>query len=429
MVIARPYRLRCPACGARREDDGTALRCTNEHAPSLLKSEYTESTFRAGGAESVLRYSSWLPLGRDIATDARIGIYRSTEIGAALGLDQLWIAFCGWWPDRGATLRTATFKELEALTVLGRMSPDERRPLVVASAGNTGAAFADACTVNDMPVVIILPESAWSRVAAIVPHVSPTVKIVTLADASYDEAIAFSRTLAATDDFILEGGVQNVARRDGLGIVMLAAVEAIGTLPAAYIQAVGSAAGALGVSEAAQRLIGDGRYGSTLPRLLLAQNAPWSPIADAWRMRSETLLDHSHVDVQARLAALGAPVLSNQAPPYALAGGVREALAASGGSVYAVDNEAMSDAMMLFARCEGIDIDPEAGVAVAALTRAVAEGAVDPAAPILINITGGGRAARVRPSANARPALHLSRNAFESTGVDDVRALFSTTAR
>jgi cysteate synthase len=255
------------------------------------------------------------------------------------------------------------------------------------------------------------------------------VKVVTLADASYDEAIAFARKLAATDDFILEGGVQNVARRDGLGIVMLAATEAIGALPAAYVQAVGSAAGALGASEAAQRLIGDGRFGSKLPRLILAQNAPWSPIADAWSTRSATLPDQSKLDVQARLAALGAPVLSNQAPPYAIAGGVREALAASDGTVYAVDNEAMSDAMMLFARCEGIDIDPEAGVAVAALARAVAAGSVDPAAPILINITGGGRAARLRPSVNARPALQLHRNAFESTGADDVRALFSTTAR
>ena len=59
---------------------------------------------------------------------------------------------------------------------------------------------------------------------------------------------------------------------------MLAAVEAIGRLPDVYVQAVGSAAGALAVHEAALRLIGDGRFGDRPPRLVLAQNAPFAPM-------------------------------------------------------------------------------------------------------------------------------------------------------
>ncbi len=100
------------------------------------------------------------------------------------------------------------------------------------------------------------------------------MKIVAIEGAEYEDAIAFSRQLAAEDDFILEGGVRNVARRDGLGIVMLAAADAIGAIPDYYFQAVGSAAGALGVREAAHRLIGDGRFGRHVPQLMLAQNAP-----------------------------------------------------------------------------------------------------------------------------------------------------------
>ncbi len=67
-------------------------------------------------------------------------------------------------------------------------------------------------------------------------------------------------------------------------------------------------------------------------------------------------------------------VLSNQTPPYAIAGGVREALGESSGTVFAIENNEMVDAMMLFAELEGIDIDPEAGIATAALIRAVADG-------------------------------------------------------
>ena len=123
----------------------------------MLQTVYDERTFVVTAEASVRRYGSWLPRGRDVATAAQTTAYRSTRLAERLGIDELWIAFNGWWPERGATLRTATFKELEAFTVLERLAPDEARTLVVASAGNTAAAFADACTVNDVPVVIIVP--------------------------------------------------------------------------------------------------------------------------------------------------------------------------------------------------------------------------------------------------------------------------------
>src|ERR1700722_4219135 len=87
---------------------------------------------------------------RPTPTGARPGSYRSQALADRLGLSDLWIAFNGWWPERGATVPTGTFKDLEAFAVLGRFPSHERRPLVVASAGNTAAAFADACTANDL---------------------------------------------------------------------------------------------------------------------------------------------------------------------------------------------------------------------------------------------------------------------------------------
>jgi cysteate synthase len=418
----REYRLRCTGCGATFPDDGVRLDCQNEHPPALLRTEYDERRFVVGDEPSIRRYRRWLPSGRDIATAARTAVYRSTALGAHLGLDDLWIAFNGWWPERGAALRTATFKELEAFAVLGRLANEESRTLVVASAGNTAAAFADACTVNDVPLVVIIPANAFARVAAIA-RIGSSVKIVALEGAEYDEAIAFSRQLAADGDFILEGGVRNVARRDGLGIVMLAAVEAMGRIPDDYFQAVGSAAGALGVREAAQRLAGDGRFGDRVPRLMLAQNAPFAPLHDAWNVKAPVLLERSPADTRRQLAELGAPVLSNQTPPYAIAGGVREALSESDGTVYAIDNGAMLDAMVLFAELEGIDIDPEAGVATAALMRAAAEGTLERGRRVLLNVTGGGRSGRAHESRDARPDLVLSRAEVAAGAVDAVKSL------
>jgi cysteate synthase len=339
-------------------------------------------------------------------------------------LRRLWIAFSGWWPQRGATLPTGSFKDLEAVSVLRRQNPADTRTLVISSAGNTALAFARACSENDIRALIVVPLRGWEEVMRGV-RVGPSVRIVAIADGGYEEASAFARDLCVNDDeFILEGGVRNVGRRDGMGTAMLAAVEAIGTLPDYYFQAVGSAAGALAAHEAALRLLADGRYGSRLPRLMLGQNAPFAPIHEAWQARRQGLVDRPAALVTQQLAQLGAFVLGNQTPPYAVSGGVREALEASDGRTYAITNARLRNAMSLFAELEGAAIEPAAGVAVASLMRAVADGEVDAECAVLLHVTGGGRnALPTSGSSNAQPTLVLGRDELATTAIDRTRLL------
>jgi len=396
------------------DDDGVQLDCVHAHPPALLRSEYARTRHAPGSGTSVARYRSWLPLGRPIATDAATAVYRSSGLGGHFGLRNLWIAFNGWWPERGATLRTATFKEFEAIAVFGRLAPDEQRTLVVASAGNTAAAFAEIATASALPVVIVIPLEAWEPLASLV-QIGPSVRIVAVEDGTYDDAIALAKRLAALDGYIAEGGVRNVARRDGMGTIVLEAVDAIGALPDVYVQAVGSAAGALAAHEAALRLIADGNFGSRLPRLLLSQNAPFTPIHDAWSRRAATLGERSAADVRERQSRIGATVLGNPAPPYSAPGGIREALAASGGRTYAVTNDEMARSMLQFAELEGIDVEPAAGVAIAALAQAVSDGGVGSDETVLLNVTGGGRARRPVVTARQRPPLVVDRAEIAAT--------------
>ena len=423
------YSLRCSGCAATfPDDDGLRLECSHDHSPALLRSEYAEQRFVVGSEPSVLRYREWLPLRRTVATLARTGVYHGTALGARLGLPNLWIAFNGWWPERGATLPTGTFKDLEAFAVLGRFPADERRPLVVASAGNTASAFADACTANDLPVLLVVPLDAWDAIASN-GAVGSTVRTVAIANAQYDDAIAFARRIAATGDVVFEGGVRNVARRDGMGTTMLAAVETLGRLPDVYVQAVGSAAGALAVHEAAARLIGDGRFGGRTPRLVLAQNAPFSPIHDAWRHNSDALAAISDAAARQAIATIGAPVLSNRTPPYAVAGGVRDALSESGGVTYGIDNAELAAGMELFAQTEGPDLDPAAAVAVSALRRAVGDGAIAPDETIVLHVTGGGRR-QLAPKnpADLKPSLVIERADLDDIALERGRRLVATIA-
>jgi cysteate synthase len=160
---------------------------------------------------------------------------------------------------------------------------------------------------------------------------------------------------------------------------------------------------------------------------MLAQNAPFTPLFDAWSVGAQVLIERSVADAKSQIAQIGAQVLSNQTPPYAIAGGVREALAESSGTMFAVENNEMLDAMMLFAELEGVDVDPEAGIATAALLRAVADGAIERDRRVLLNVTGGGRAGRARESRDARPALVLDRAEAATSGNDAVRSvLFSS---
>ena len=415
--------MRCCACGTEFDDDGVQLTCTNAHAPALLRTVYPTRRLEVEEVPSIARYQRWLPRGRALATQARCAVYRSEGLARHLGLNELWIAFSGWWPERGATLETTSFKELEAVTVLGRLSPGERRTLVVASAGNTAAAFARAGTELGIPILIVIPLDAWERIASLV-DIGPPVRVVAIAEAGYDEAIALAQRLATHEGYVAEGGVRNVARRDGMGTVLLAAAEAMGILPQSYFQAVGSAAGALATYEAALRLVADGRFGMRVPRLMLSQNAPFTPIHDAWERRRATLAERSPATVRDQLSRMAASVLSNQNPPYATIGGVREALVASNGRTYAISNEELQNAMSLFAELEGIDIEPAAGVATAALIRAARASDVARNERILLHITGGGARRVERREPTARPTLVVERDEPPTRAADRVRSFF-----
>ena len=106
----------------------------------------------------------------------------------------------------------------------------------------------------------------------------------------YSDAIAVSTTLAAVPGCVPEGGAKNMARRDGMGTVMLDAAVTTGRIPDHYFQAVGSGTGAIAAWEAALRLIRDGNYGSDLPRLHLAQNEPFTPMVSAWEAQRREII-------------------------------------------------------------------------------------------------------------------------------------------
>lgn len=406
----RHYLLRCPVCRKPTEDDGAVLRCPEPHEPALLQADYQNASFRPDPEQpGIFRYRDWLPIARILSGAGRPVVYHSKALNRTAGLSNLWVAFNGYWPERGGTLETTTFKELEAWTVLARLPRTHEGVMVVASAGNTGAAFASACSRNRVPCLIVLPEFGLPSMQ-FDHNLDPCVKIVSLVGfTDYADAITLANRVSQLDGFFAEGGVANVGRRAGLGTTLLSAVETMGRLPDYYFQAVGSGAGGIGVHEAARLVIRDGRYGERFPRLMLSQNLPFVPLYNSWTAGRRELVTIDPDDGRRQIQQIAAHVLSNRQPPYSVRGGVFDVLTESKGHMLTADNLETLPRLQLFEELEGIDIDPASAVAFATLLKAARSGLLEHDALILLNVTGGGRHRRQteRKLIPARPALQL----------------------
>jgi cysteate synthase len=411
----RHYVLVCSGCGAQQDDDGMTLECADSHEPSLLRTQYYDPRFiPCPGVNGLFRYRGWLPVASELQDSGRTIVYHSRALGRYLGMPNLWIAFNGYWPERGATLETCTFKELEAYTVLAR-SAETATTLTVASAGNTAAAFALACSRNGIPCLLIVPERGLSRFRFGEP-LDPCVRLVVLEGAGYTDAIRFSDKVAMNSGFHPEGGSRNVGRRDALGTVLLSAFEEIHRLPDYYFQAVGSGTGGIAVHEAAWRLREARDDAGAMPRLMLCQNKPFTPIYDAWRSGRRTWASEPEEQLRDATRQVHADELTNWSPPYSMRGGLYEALTESSGEMLVADNHAAMTARELFEELEGIDIEPAPGVALACLCNALAEELVPRDSVVLLNITGGGRkrAAGEPGFVQALPDLRLYEQPFVS---------------
>jgi cysteate synthase len=316
--------------------------------------------------------------------------YKSAGLARKLGLNNLYITFSGYWPERGAWMKSASFKETEAFSVCSRLREAPGKVLVVASAGNTARSFARVCSENNIPLLLCMPEDTLDALWFDEPVRECVKLIVTRSGSDYFDAIHLSNLACSVPGFFPEGGAKNVARRDGMATTVLSATTFIGRIPDVYFQAVGSGTGAIAAWEANLRLIEDGRFGSHKMKLIVSQNSPFLPMYDAWKAGSRALLPLDDDMARDHVREICAKVLSNRRPPYSIAGGLFDALNDSEGTIVKVSNDAAMAASELFRTTEGRSIHPAAAVAVGSLVEATTEGAVDPDLVIMLNITGGG---------------------------------------
>jgi cysteate synthase len=388
------YTLSCVATDRVFDDTGWLLDDAECKTPSLVRAKYENTKLVVKSDEyGLYKFCDWLPAKRILKGSSAPVTYKSEGLAKQLGLSNLWITLNGYHPRKGAKMTTCSFKETEAYSVCSRIDKNEDRVLVVASAGNTARAFARVCSDNNIKLLLVVPADNVDALWFTEP-LNDCVKLIACEKGGdYYDAIHLSNLVLKSSKFYAEGGAKNIARRDGMGTTVLSAVTTIGRIPDYYFQAVCSGTGAIAAWEANMRLIEDGSYGDNIMKLIVSQNAPFVPIYDAWRADSREMLPYDMKKARRDAELIDAKVLSNRRPPYAIAGGLYDALKATNGNVMVATNAQARRAAKLFKDLEGIDIHPAPAVALASLIKMVDAGSIDKDACIMLNITGAGEEA------------------------------------
>ncbi len=385
------YKLLCVATGREFEDSGWTLDDRECKKPSLVRTIYDKKQIEVKECNyGLYKFADWLPIKRMLRGSSAPVTYKSEGLAKYLGLKNLYITLNGYYPARGAEMSTCSFKETEAYSVCARIDEDNDKVLVVASAGNTARAFAKVCSDNNIKLLLSVPADNLDALWFDAP-LNPCVKLIACEKGGdYFDAIHLSNIALKSHKFYAEGGAKNVARRDGMGTAFLSAATTIGAIPDYYFQAVGSGTGAIAAWEANMRLIEDGRFGNTVTKLMVSQNAPFVPIFDAWRVNSQVMLPYDEKKAYRDVDIIDAKVLSNRRPPYGIVGGLYDALKATNGEVLVATNQQGRRAAQLFLETEGVDIHPAAGITTASLIKAVESGKIDREKIVMLNITGAG---------------------------------------
>ena len=385
------YILQSIVSGKIFEDTGWLLDAPGEDKPGLIRAIYKNKQLTVkDDSFGLYKFADWLPVDEILEGSSAPVTYKSERLAHELGLTNLYITFSGYWPEKGAKMRTCSFKETEAFSVCSRLGRENKKVLVVASAGNTARAFAKVCSDNEIPLLLCVPEDNLDALWFDSPIKSNVKLIASRSGGDYFDAIHLSNLACKIEGFLPEGGAKNVARRDGMGTTVLSAATTIGRIPDYYFQAVGSGTGAIAAWEANLRLIEDGRFGFHKMKLMVSQNVPFVPMYNAWKAKSREMLSFDEDEARRQVEIIVAKVLSNRKPPYPIAGGLYDALTDSGGDILIATNDEAFHANELFEKTEGNDLHPAAAIAVASLISAVKNQSIEKDAVIMLNITGGG---------------------------------------
>lgn len=326
----------------------------------------------------LMRFSQLLPIANPSGASSCLGPFskpspiRKSKVGDFLGLRNLWIK------DETANF-TKSFKAREAAVTVSRFYEIAIKEFVMASTGNTAAAFIFAMNLQDseMLVHLFLPKHTILDF----PTLGKNVQLHMLEN-TYHESIGAAADYSRKQPLLLEGGSTNPCRVEGCKTIAFELAEA-NFQPEWYVQAVTSGTGPIGLHKGFNELRNLGVV-NEVPKLLCVQPERCAPMTNAFLAGRDSLGQQdivSYPDSFVTTLANGSP---SKSYPH-----LRRALLESEGTMNKVSETAIGSAIVLLIKMENTIPDPAAAVALAGLIDAAESGTIDKDAKILLNLSGG----------------------------------------
>jgi threonine synthase len=404
------YHFKCTLCGAEYDRRSVRYVCPKHGDEGILDTipdyaaiakDTTPAKVSDSRDYSIWRYAPLLPVddARKSAPPLQVGwtpLYRSTTLGARLGLGRLYFKDDGRNP-------TASLKDRASAVVVARARELGVGVITTASTGNAGAALAGLAAAAKMPAAIFVPETAPQ--AKITQLLVFGARVI-LVKGTYDQA--FDLCLEATKSFgwYCRSTAYNPYTVEGKKTAAFEVCEQLAQTGAGSVGGARGAAGPVASSSGAAAgwtapdcifvSVGDGNIISGLwkglrdlaalgwidkmPRLMGVQAEGSAACYNAWKAGTEKI-----TPVSARTVA---DSISADVPRD----GVRavRAVRETGGAFLTVTDDEILAAIPELARGEGIFSEPAASAAYAGLKKAVKSGLVKPDETVVCLLTGSG---------------------------------------
>jgi threonine synthase len=308
-------------------------------------------------------------------------LLRVDRYASELGLDDVWVKECG-------VTHTGSFKDL-GMTVLVSAVKEMRarggsvRAVACASTGDTSAALSAYCAAAGIPSVVLLPRGKISTAQLVQPIANGA--LVLELDTDFDGCMAVVKELSRTKDIYLANSM-NSLRIEGQKTASIEIAQQLGWTSPDWIVIPGGNLGnasAVGKGFLLMKALG---VVDRLPRLVVAQAEQANPL---WRattgagVRPSPSVQVQPVAASRTLASaiqIGAPVSARRA---------LRALEALDGLVEQASEQELADAAARADRA-GLFTCPHTGVALAALEKLAARGAIRKGERVVVVSTAHG---------------------------------------
>jgi len=378
------YHFKCTLCGDELDPKTTRYVCPKHGDEGILdtildykriNSTTSPDEISASRDFSIWRYAPLLPIddATKFAPPLNVGwtpLYRSTTLGANLGLSHLFFKDDGRNP-------TASFKDRASAFVVAKARELGVKIITTASTGNAGAALAGMSAAAKMPAIIFVPETAPpAKIAQLLIFGARVI----LVKGNYDQAVALCLAASKQFGWYCRNTAYNPYTVEGKKTASLELVEQLDwQAPDQIFVSVGDGNIISGLWKGLRDLRALG-WIDKMPKLMGIQAEGSAACYNAWKAGTEKI---EMVNAQTVADSISADIPLD---------GIRavRAVRETGGAYLTVSDDEILAAIPEIARGEAIFAEPAASTAYAGLKKAVAQGLVKSDERVVVMLTGNG---------------------------------------